>query len=99
MSKVKTATQAYLEDQNFNFGGSNTAHADMGIANLDAYNQHIIGRILTLIDATMDVTSRTIALKKLIKQDVWQARDAVWRWMSRQDEENADNFPFIKETI
>lgn len=99
MSKIIKENNPPQSLENFNFGGSNTAHADMGIANLDAYNQHIIGRILTLIDATMDVTSRTIALKKLIKQDVWQARDAVWRWMSRQDEENADNFPFIKETI
>ena len=70
---VATATPTVPTAENL--GGSNTAHADMSIHSLDAYNQHLVGKILTTVDAVMPYSDQSQATKKLIKQMIWEARD------------------------
>lgn len=84
--------------------GSHVLGANISINNLDAYNKHVIGRILTIIDASLPPGRQTDSIKQLIKQDSWAARDKVWSWMSHQsyDEKTgmgtASSFPFSYDT-
>lgn len=76
------------------------AHGDMYIHNLDAYNKHLIGRILTLLEASIQDGKQLNALKNLVKQDFWNARDVVWKWMSvdhSEEPNNFDSFPFKQD--
>lgn len=42
-------------------------------------SEHLLGRILTLIDASCEPSPKTEALKSLIKQECWSAYDDIWR--------------------
>ena len=60
------------------------AHSTLFVRDIDAYTGHIIGTVLTILETVLEPGAQQVAAKKLIKQNAWQSRDEVWRWMSRQ---------------
>ena len=67
--------------------------ATMTAGNMIGYNKYILGKILTIVDASITDKEQLKAVKDLIKTSFWDAYDIVWRWMNRQ--RNGDGGTFI----
>lgn len=48
-----------------------------------AYNNQIMGEVLTLIESSIPEGKQQTALKSLIKQSFWRNYDLVWQWMNK----------------
>jgi hypothetical protein len=68
----------------------------MTSSNLIAYNNELLGHILTIVDASVPESDQKKAMKSLIKQSVWKTYDVVWKWMNDQrGNGNGSSFPFV----
>jgi len=46
---------------------------------------NLLGRLLTLIDASIDASPKTESLKSLIKQECWASYNDIWQKNCRLD--------------
>lgn len=56
--------------------------AKVSAADFISYNNNLLGRILTVIDATGLEPEAKKAVKSLIKQDMWATYHIVWKWLN-----------------
>lgn len=71
--------------------------ASMSAADLIAYNNYVMGRVLTVVDASATNPQQAKAMKDLMKTAFWSAYDSVKTWMENQTEDRASSFPFGRE--
>lgn len=67
--------------------------AKMTAGDVIGYNKYILGKILTIVDASITDKEQLKAVKDLIKISFWDAYDIVWRWMNRQIKGEGGTFP------
>lgn len=60
------------------------------------FGDHLQGRLLTIVEASIGDKTQLDAIKSLVKQALWGDFEQVTRWMAKQDEEKGmgNNFPF-----
>ena len=56
--------------------------------------EHIIGKILTQLDASISDKEQRQALKSVIKSDLWEATDKVRNWYIDQSDTCGSSFPY-----
>lgn len=56
-----------------------------------SYNNTLVGKILTIIDATGLQPDAKKAVKNLIKSEMWTSYDWVWRWMNKVRQEEIED--------
>lgn len=61
------------------------------IMNLEA---KILGKVLTIIDASVTDREQREAMKMLVKQAVWDTTDVVVEWMTKQGDKSGSTFPY-----
>lgn len=69
-------------------------HAVVSTADFISYNNSILGKTLTLIDAIGLPVEQGKALKSLIKQEFWSHYQVVWNWLNNQNAETQSIFPY-----
>lgn len=70
------------------------AYAKFSSRQIMNFEAKILGKILTIIDASITDREQREAMKMLIKQDVWDATDVVVKWMVDQGDKNGSTFPY-----
>lgn len=78
MSKLPTSSE--FLDKKVDY--STPLKANVHVEDLIAYNNHVMGEVLTLIDSSIPESTQQKALKSLIKQSMWRAYNEVWEWMN-----------------
>lgn len=77
-----------------NLSADGLPHADMTSAMLSAYNNNLVGKILTIVDATGLEEKAKKAVKDLIKSATYDAFFIVKDWMQEGNEGKGSNFPY-----
>lgn len=67
--------------------GTTTISSLLGTANYELTKQ-LMGRLLTLMDASLPEGKQTEALKDLIRQELYQADTNLWKEMNQFNREN-----------
>jgi len=62
--------------------------------NIADFESTVLGKILTIIDASIVDKEQREAMKSLIKQQVWSTTDIVVKWMAEQQGEGGSTFPY-----
>jgi hypothetical protein len=54
---------------------------------MEAITSTMLGRILTMIDASCAPSPQIEALKSLVKQEAWETYDSIWKQNSKLDQQ------------
>ena len=70
--------------------------AEVSSKNIADFSSVLVGKILTVIDASVTDREQREAMKSLIKQNLWSTVDIFVQWMSEQNKKsgNSSTFPF-----
>lgn len=69
------------------------AYAKLSSRNILSLEGHILGKVLTIVDASVANIDQREAMKMLIKEAVWDTTNLVTKWMSEQEEGKGSSFP------
>ena len=57
---------------------------------------HMIGKLLTIIDATVPVGSQNKSVKSLVRNAVWDDIEQAQSWLAQQQSGMRSSFPFYQ---
>lgn len=69
-------------------------HAKFSSQNILEYQSQVLGKVLTIVDASVTDRDQREAMKQLIKQAVWDTADTVVEWMAAQTGGKGSSFPY-----
>lgn len=73
--------------------------AKLSISHLNDYNSHIMGKILTIIDASISDKEQCSAIKSLIKSQFWDNFDVALKWYYHPERFTQSEFPFGMKSV
>lgn len=59
-----------------------------------SYTKHILGQVLTIMEAAITDKDQIRAVKSLIEQTIWNNNEYLQKWMYDQQEGKGSTFPF-----